>query len=46
MVHIRDASPAMPVTYTNTHPFSSNQFSCIHNGYVDDFKKIERDIMS
>ncbi|MDC0505964.1 class II glutamine amidotransferase [Candidatus Gracilibacteria bacterium] len=45
MAHIRDASPAMPVTFTNTHPFSYEQFSCIHNGHVTDFKKIKRDIM-
>jgi len=45
IAHIRDASPAMPVTYTNTHPFSYKNFSCIHNGHVTDFKKIKRDIM-
>jgi len=45
MVHIRDASPAMPVTYTNTHPFTYKNFSCIHNGHVNDFKVIKRDIM-
>jgi len=46
MVHIRDASPAMPVTYPNTHPFSYQNWSCVHNGYIPEFHKIKRDIIA
>ncbi|MBL7961718.1 ergothioneine biosynthesis protein EgtC [bacterium] len=36
--HVRGASDGMPVTSTNTHPFSYRNFLFMHNGAIDDFR--------
>ncbi|KAB2877815.1 ergothioneine biosynthesis protein EgtC [bacterium] len=36
--HVRGASEGMPVTSTNTHPFSYRNFLFMHNGAIDDFR--------
>lgn len=38
LAHVRGASDGMPVSWTNTHPFSYHQFLFMHNGSVDEFR--------
>ncbi|MBX7153040.1 ergothioneine biosynthesis protein EgtC [bacterium] len=38
LAHVRGASDGMPVSWTNTHPFSYQQFLYMHNGSVDEFR--------
>ena len=40
--HIRDASPEIPVTQTNCHPFNYGPFLWMHNGWLQEFAKIKR----
>ncbi len=42
LAHVRAASPGLPVTQFNCHPFTWKQFSFMHNGFIGDFKKIKR----
>lgn len=46
LVHIRDASEAMPVIFPNAHPFSFEDFSMVHNGHIPQFSKIKKDIVN
>jgi len=39
LAHVRGASDGMPITITNTHPFSHEQFVFMHNGAIDGFRK-------
>jgi ergothioneine biosynthesis protein EgtC len=39
LAHVRGASDGMPVTSTNTHPFSFNNYMLMHNGAIDEFRK-------
>ena len=41
--HIR-ASTGSPVQQTNCHPFRQGRWLWMHNGYVDGFKTIKRDV--
>lgn len=45
IAHIR-ASTVGDVSYTNCHPFSYGQHSLVHNGHIDNFKEIRRDIVN
>ncbi len=45
LAHIRAASPGLPVTELNCHPFSWKKMSFMHNGTVSGFKHIKRDIL-
>jgi glutamine amidotransferase len=38
VAHVRGASEGMPVSITNTHPFTAGPFAFMHNGSVDDFR--------
>ena len=40
--HIRDASPNLPVSQTNCHPFQHGRFLWMHNGWLDDFNQMKR----
>ena len=42
--HIR-ASTGSPVQQTNCHPFRHGRWLWMHNGYIDDFNKVKRDLM-
>lgn len=42
MAHVRAASPGLPVSETNCHPFSSGKYTFMHNGFIADFAKVRR----
>jgi ergothioneine biosynthesis protein EgtC len=46
VAHIRAATPGLPVSRTNCHPFSWGQFVFAHNGEVGGFHAIRRQIQS
>ena len=41
--HVRKASPGIPVTIGNVHPFSRNKWAFIHNGTVYDPESLPRE---
>lgn len=43
--HVRAASPGLPVTETNTHPFSWGRYAFMHNGEVGGFHEIRRTLL-
>ncbi len=44
--HVRDASVGIPVSRANCHPFSFENYLFMHNGWLDQFSKIHRDIIN
>ncbi len=46
IAHVRAATPGMPVTQLNCHPFSWGRFTFAHNGEVGGFDSIRRQIQS
>lgn len=46
IAHVRAATPGLPVSQLNCHPFSWGRFSFAHNGEVGGFRKIRRKIQS
>lgn len=46
IAHIRAATPGLPVSRLNCHPFSWNRFAFAHNGAVGGFRSIRRHIQS
>lgn len=44
IAHIRAATPGLPVSHLNCHPFSWGRFSFAHNGEVGGFQSIRRQI--
>jgi glutamine amidotransferase len=42
--HIR-ASTGSPVQQTNCHPFRHGRWLWMHNGFIDDFTKVKRDLV-
>lgn len=46
VAHIRAATPGLPVSQLNCHPFSWGQFTFAHNGEVGGFPAIRRQIQS
>lgn len=44
LAHVRAASPGLPVSRMNCHPFSRGQFTFMHNGAVHDFHAINRQL--
>lgn len=40
--HVRAASPGLPVQITNCHPFWHGRFLFMHNGAVEQFRKLKR----
>jgi glutamine amidotransferase len=43
--HVRDASHGMPVSSTNCHPFQTENFLWMHNGYINEFFTIKRQLI-
>ena len=44
MVHVR-AAIGSPVQESNCHPFNRGKWLFVHNGYVNEFHKLRRDVM-
>jgi len=44
-VHVRAASPGMPVTQTNTHPFCWRNLAFMHNGELAGFQAVKRPLL-
>ena len=44
--HVRDATPGMPVTQANCHPFKSGQWLWMHNGYLGEFSQYRRQLLA
>jgi predicted glutamine amidotransferase len=45
LAHVRAATPGMPVTVVNCHPFCWGPFAFMHNGHVGGFRKIRRRLL-
>ncbi len=46
IAHIRAATPGLPVSQLNCHPFSWDRFTFAHNGVVGGFHAIRRQVQS
>lgn len=44
LAHVR-AATGTPVQETNCHPFAYGRWLFVHNGYVDDYARLRRDMM-
>ena len=44
--HIRAATPGLPVTQLNCHPFTNGPYTFMHNGFISNFKNIRRSLLS
>jgi glutamine amidotransferase len=45
LAHVRAASPGLPVTETNTHPFVWGRIGFMHNGEIAGFAAIKRPLL-
>lgn len=45
LAHVRAASPGLPVTRLNCHPFAWGPFAFMHNGTVAGFRRIRRTLL-
>ncbi len=43
--HVRAATPGLPVTLLNCHPFAWRHYAFMHNGHVAGFRAIRRDLL-
>ncbi len=46
LAHVRAATPGLPVTELNCHPFSWGPFAFMHNGHIGGFQQIRRDLLN
>lgn len=46
LAHVRAASPGVPVSENNCHPFLSGNLAFMHNGGVGDFQAIHRSLLT
>jgi len=44
--HVRAASPGLPVTQLNCHPFAWGPLAFMHNGFVGDFQRLRRPLLA
>ena len=44
LAHVRAASPGLPVTRLNCHPFAWKQFAFMHNGEIREFQTVKRQL--
>jgi len=44
LAHVRAATPGLPVTQSNCHPFIWQQLTFMHNGAIGDFKTVKRQL--
>lgn len=42
LAHVRAASPGLPVTRLNCHPFAWRRFTFMHNGEIGDYRRVRR----
>jgi ergothioneine biosynthesis protein EgtC len=45
LAHVRAATPGLPVTETNTHPFVWGRYAFMHNGEVGGFAQVKRRLL-
>ncbi len=45
LAHVRAASPGLPVSQLNCHPFSWGPFAFMHNGLIGGFRQIRRRLL-
>lgn len=45
MAHVRRASPGSAVQESTCHPFRHNRWLFVHNGFVNDFRALRRELM-
>ena len=45
LAHVRAASPGLPVTETNCHPFSHGRYAFMHNGSIGGFQGLRRGLL-
>ncbi len=45
LAHVRAATPGLPVSQLNCHPFSWGPFAFMHNGYIGGFRQIRRRLL-
>jgi ergothioneine biosynthesis protein EgtC len=45
LAHVRAASPGLPVTETDCHPFSHGRFALMHNGSIAGFQRVRRPLL-
>lgn len=46
LAHVRAATPPLPVTELNCHPFSSGRIALMHNGFIPKFMLLRRKILA
>jgi glutamine amidotransferase len=46
MAHVRAASPGMPVSEVNCHPFQHDRYLFMHNGSIGAFRNIRRSLIA
>jgi ergothioneine biosynthesis protein EgtC len=46
MAHVRAATPPLPVTQLNCHPFAHGPIALMHNGYIPGFARLRRSILA
>jgi len=44
LAHVRAASPGLPVTQLNCHPFVRERFCFMHNGGIGEFRAVKRQL--
>ena len=44
--HVRDATPGMPVSQANCHPFKHGKWLWMHNGFLGEFSRYRRHLLS
>ena len=45
LAHVRAATPPLPVTLYNCHPFKAGRIALMHNGFIPGFAKLRRMIL-
>ena len=46
LAHVRAASPGLPVTETNCHPFAHGPLAFMHNGGLAGFRRVKRALLA
>lgn len=46
LAHVRAATPGLPVTQLNCHPFSAGRLTFMHNGHVGGFLRLKQRLVS
>jgi glutamine amidotransferase len=45
LAHVRAATPPLPVSELNCHPFKAGNIALMHNGFIPSFPKLRRSIL-